>query len=236
MTATQSKNTPEFTPLGFDDLQLQVGSRLQLALTRDLKQIQLFSGVIGWLKNEYLLLQIPHDGTQPFPLREGDRLTLRVFSGVQVCWFHSSVLRILQPYLYMHVAFPREIFGRQLRTAPRVRVNIPAEVTAGAGAGFAATLRNLSVSGASLETAEHVPDAVETLGLSFALQTPDGVPAMRIQTKAVIRNRTSGATADSAAPFVYTYGLQFTELDATQKLALQNLVYETLITDRQKLV
>lgn len=238
MTVPLAATAPESDPFGFDSLQLQVGTRLQINVTRDLKQIQLFSSVIGWVRNEYLLLQIPLEGTQPFPLRESDRLTVRVFSGVQVCWFHTTVLRtFMHPYLYMHVSFPREIHGRQLRSALRVRVNMPATMSVqGASGNIAATIRNLSISGAALETAEGIPDPVESVGLRFVLQVTGGLPEMEVETGAAIRNRSSAIVNDPEQPYRYSYGVQFVGLDATQKLAVQNLIYETLITDRQKLV
>jgi c-di-GMP-binding flagellar brake protein YcgR len=237
MSDTEVQTPPESDTISFDTLQLQVGTRLQLGVTRDVRQIQLFSSVIGWLKNEYLLLQMPLDGTQAFPLREGDRLTVRVFSGVRVCWFHTTVLRTMHPYLYMHVSFPREISGRQLRTALRVRVNIPARVSVpGAASAIAATLRNVSISGAALDTPEAIPESTDMFDLRFTLEMPAGLPPMPIETKAVVRSRTSSVVNDPVNPYLYTYGVQFTGLDATHKLALQNLIYETLIADRQKLV
>lgn len=238
MSNAQVQSSSETESVGFDALQLQVGTRLQLTVTRDVKQVQLFSSVIGWVKNEYLLLQIPMDGAQPFPLREGDRLTLRVFSGVQVCWFHVTALRlVVHPYLYMHVSFPREIFGRQLRTALRVRVNLPVHLSMpGNAEGISATMRNVSISGASLETTQSIPETVDKLRLRFELQTGADMPAMHIETSAALRNRATNPVNDPANPYVHTYGIQFLDLDATHKLALQNLIYETLMTDRQKLV
>lgn len=238
MTPAQAAASSDESLVGFETLQLQVGTRLQLNVTRDLKHIQLFSNVIGWVKNEYLLLQIPMEGAQPFPLREGDRLTVRVFSGVQVCWFHTTVLRtFMQPYRYMHVAFPREISGRQLRSALRVRVEVPATMKVqGLTSGLKAKMRNASVVGAALESAEGIPDEVDTIDLRFVLHPADGVPEMQVETKAVIRNRSFSVSNDPSHPFLYSYGVQFIELGATQKLALQNLIYATLMMDRQKMV
>jgi c-di-GMP-binding flagellar brake protein YcgR len=235
MTFAQAK--PDSDPVDFETLQLQVGTRLQIEVNRDLKQIQLFSTVIGWVKHEYLLLQLPMEGTQPFPLREADRLLVRVFTGMQVCWFHTTVLRIfMHPYLYMHVAFPREIGGRQLRNALRVKVNIPAKMEVkGEKYEIGATIRNVSIAGAALETAEKIPEQIDTIDLRFLLRMAGDISEMEVATAAAIRNRSYGESSDQEQPCLYAYGVQFVDLGTTQKLALQNLIYETLIMDRQKL-
>jgi c-di-GMP-binding flagellar brake protein YcgR len=99
-----------------------------------------------------------------------------------------------------------------------------------------ATMRNVSIASAALETAEGIPEQMDAIDLRFVLQMMGGLPEMQAETMAVIRNWSYGVSNDQEHPYLYSYGVQFVELGATHKLALQNLVYETLIMDRQKLV
>src|SRR5205823_7890283 len=85
-----------------------------------------------WIKDEYLIVKIPIDQGMPIALAEGDRVTIRVFSGVNVCSFACTVERVFgRPLLYAHLSFPRSIQGTSLRAAMRVRVDIPAHLSAG---------------------------------------------------------------------------------------------------------
>ena len=53
----------------FEQMNLQVGTRLQFITHRTLRPIQHFSTVIGWIKDEYLIVKIPMDQGAPIALR-----------------------------------------------------------------------------------------------------------------------------------------------------------------------
>src|SRR3954447_9359478 len=102
----------------FEAMNLQVGGRLQFITHRRVKPVQHFSTLIGYAKDEYMILKIPLENGAPIALAEGERLTIRVFSGVKVCSFACTVERIFaRPLLYVHVSFPTSIKGTSLRTA-----------------------------------------------------------------------------------------------------------------------
>lgn len=135
----------------FEAMHLQVGGRLQFITHRGFKPVQHFSTLIGYVKDEYLIVKIPTDNGSPISLTEGEKLTIRVFSGVTVCSFDCTVERVFgRPLLYVHITFPRAIQATSLRGAMRVKADIAAQAT-GAHPGSAAllcTLVNLSVTGA----------------------------------------------------------------------------------------
>lgn len=218
----------------FESMNLQVGVRLQFITHRRIKPVQHFSTLIGWLKDEYMIVKIPMDGGMPIPLVEGERLTIRVFSGVNVCTFACTVERVFgRPLLYAHISFPRSIQGTSLRTAMRVKVDIPAKIIAREE--IECLLTNLSVNGARIESKVGLPQDEEEVMLEFALLAPPNNQEIRIRTRATVRNVSalSGATelADG-----FAYGVQFLELDPVHYTLLQNLTYEALLADRQKIV
>lgn len=220
----------------FEQMNLQVGMRLQVITHRALRPAQNFSSVIGWVKDEYLIIKIPFEQGAPIALGEGDKLTLRVFSGVNVCSFNAIVERIFgRPLLYAHVTFPKQIQGTSLRMAMRVKVDIPAQVKTAAGHEQVGFLVNLSVSGALMHTRRPIPEEVEPVQVQFTLLTEPDKRQVIISAKASVRNVSAAQPAADGRP-IYAYGMQFIDLDPAHYMMLQNLTYQALIGDRQKIV
>lgn len=221
----------------FETMNLQVGTRLQLITHRRIKPVQHFSALIGYAKDEYIILKIPMENGAPIALAEGERLTIRVFSGVKVCSFACTVERIFaRPLFYVHVSFPKTIQGTSLRTAMRVKVDLPAHL-AGSGTHdrpLPCTILNLSVSGALVVSPSRLPADEEQVALQFALKAPPDDQEVRISARAAIRNVNVSKAADESD--VFTYGMQFIDLDPVHYTLLQNMTYEALLADRQKIV
>ena len=223
-------------------MNLQVGVRLQVMTHRHLKPAQYFSTLIGYLKDEYLIIKIPTENGAPIAMTEGDRLTIRVFSGVNVCSFACSVERVFaRPLNYMHLSFPTSIQGTSLRGAMRVKAEIQARVfkAGNSDAAIACTLANVSVTGAMIDSPYPLPADSEVLTLvftlAFTLATPPTNEEVAVQTLAAVRNMTVARPAPDK-PDVYSYGVQFVDLDPVHYTLLQNMTYEALLADRLKIV
>ena len=221
--------------IDFESMNLQVGTRLQLITHRRIKPVQHFSSLIGYLKDEYIILKIPMENGAPIALAEGERLTIRVFSGIKVCSFACTVERVfMRPLFYVHVSFPKSVQGTSLRTAMRVKVDLPARLGGEDHAGQQeCTIVNLSVSGALVESRSRLPQDDEALTLQFTLNAPPDNQEVRVATRAAIRNVNVVQAGDGES---FTYGLQFTALEAGHYTLLQNMTYEALLADRQKIV
>lgn len=222
----------------FETMNLQVGVRLQVMTHRHLKPAQYFSTLIGYVKDEYLIIKIPTENGAPIAMTEGDRLTIRVFSGVNVCSFACSVERVFaRPLNYVHLSFPTSIQGTSLRGAMRVKAEIAARVSkvGGAGSPVACTLANVSVTGARIDSSYPLPADSEVLTLAFTLATPPTNEEVPVETLAAIRNMTVTRPAPDK-PDVYSYGVQFVDLDPVHYTLLQNMTYEALLADRFKIV
>ncbi len=220
----------------FEQMNLQVGGRIQLITHRTLRPMQHFSTVIGWVRDEYMIVKIPLESNGPIAITEGDKLTVRVFSGVNVCSFSTVVQRVfLRPLMYAHVAFPSEIQGTSLRAAMRVKVEIPAKMSRDDGSHASVFLVNLSVSGALIESAQPLSREGETVQLDFTLLAPPDDRQVRINTSALVRNATVVQSQKDGRD-VFSYGVQFTGLDPAHFTLLQNLTYEAMLADRQKIV
>jgi len=222
----------------FESMNLQVGVRLQLLTYRRIKPVQYFSTLIGWLKDDYLIVKIPMENNAPIALAEGERVTIRVFSGTNVCSFACTVERVFdRPVLYAHLSFPRSIQGTSLRTSMRVRVDIPAQLSADwAGADAQeCLLTNVSVNGARVETRQALPREDGEMDLLFSLVSPANEQQVPIRTRAAIRN-VNVLAGGQEAPAGFAYGVQFVDLDPGHFTLLQNLTYEVVLADRQRIV
>jgi c-di-GMP-binding flagellar brake protein YcgR len=238
MNDPQAENGLKPQDFEFESMNLQVGVRLQFITHRRLKPVQHFSTLIGWVKDEYMIVKIPMDNGAPIPLVEGERLTMRVFSGIHVCSFACTVERVFgRPLLYAHISFPRSIQGTSLRTAMRVKVDIPARIIPASGTVPAAEcfVTNLSVTGARIESPKSLPQDEDEFDLEFILQAPPNNQEVRVRARAVVRNISALSSGPEPAEG-YAYGVQFTSLNPAHYTLLQNLTYEALLVDRQKIV
>jgi c-di-GMP-binding flagellar brake protein YcgR len=157
---------------------------------------------------------------------------------VTVCSFDCTVERVFgRPLLYVHITFPRSIQGTSLRGAMRVKADIAAEVTGArpGSAALACTLVNLSVTGALVESKHKLAQDGEVVTLAFQLVAQPGNYQVDVVTRASIRNVNVVKPA-SALSEVFTYGVQFVDLDPNHYALVQNMTYEALIADRQKIV
>ncbi|ALK99030.1 hypothetical protein AB595_26085 [Massilia sp. WF1] len=223
----------EFT---FESMNLQVGVRLQFITYRRIKPVQYFSTLIGYVKDEYLIVRIPVENGTPVGLVEGERITIRVFSGVNVCSFACTVERVFdRPLLYVHLSFPDAIQGTSLRAAMRVKVEIPAQVLRAGAAVAGCTLTNVSVNGARIESASSLPEDGGDITVEFSLPSPVGEQEVRIKARAAVRNVSAQRRESDGSEF-FAYGVQFLDLDPVHYTMLQNLTYEVLLADRQNIV
>jgi c-di-GMP-binding flagellar brake protein YcgR len=165
-------------------------------------------------------------------------VTIRVFSGVTVCSFDCTVMRVFgRPLLYAHITFPTAIQGTSLRAAMRVRVDISARITGSRpnAAPVNCFLVNLNVSGALIESPRRLPPDDEMVTLQFSLTAPPDNQQVDVSTRASIKNVNVLAPSSERLE-VFTYGVQFVKLDSSHHMLLQNMTYEVPIDDRQKIV
>jgi c-di-GMP-binding flagellar brake protein YcgR len=237
MTSMQTERDLAPQEFSFDSLNLQVGVRLQFITYRRIKPVQYFSTLIGYVRDEYLIVKLPMENGVPVGLVEGERVTIRVFSGVNVCSFACTVERVFErPLYYVHLSFPDTIQGTSLRTAMRVKVDIPAQVVPSHPNmhPIDCSLTNISVNGARVESRANLAETGGEITLEFGLNSPVGDGEMRVRARAAVRNVSAVQREDGAE--MLAYGVQFLDLDQVHYTMLQNLTYEVLLSDRQNIV
>ena len=238
-----SSSASASTPLPgarFADMQLAVGTRLQLIGAPRSGGAPCFTMLIGYVRNEYLLLQLPRENGKIVNYIAGDELTVRVFSGTSVFTFPVQVKRVLRaPLFQLYLSFPTTIESTGLRASVRIKVQIAASVAlTGQAAGeapIATVITNLSRTGALIEADRGLGNLDEKFSLSFSFKHNNADELIQIKTEATIRSALERTAATPNAPARFEHGLQLA-LDSTDRIMVQHYVNELLIADRWKIV
>jgi hypothetical protein len=222
-------------PPGFDDMKLQVGERLQVALRRNPKMVY-YPTLIGYVRGEYILLKLPFDHGLAVPMLEGEEVLVRVFSGIAVHSFDSVIESLqLSPRYQMYLAFPTEIQAIPLRDAPRVPVSLPVMVrTPSHPAPAAAMLTDLSISGGMLTADAPIARPGEAVVLTFSFRVKPTNQEINIQAKATVRGvqQLHGNLPNHQGEnitFSHGIGFQFEDLAPKDLVMVQHYIYEQIL-------
>jgi hypothetical protein len=219
----QPTKTESFT---FDDMKLQVGARMQIQIPFGANAPQHFTTLIGFVRDEYLIVRIPFENGLSIALPQEATVVVRVLSGVHVFAFTSIVRRVfLAPLFYAHLSFPEKIAGTVVRKAVRATVDLPVSVKGAGGNAVEAKFTNLSATGGYIESPADLGEREQSVRVNFAFRVQPGNREVKIDAAATIRNvRSPGPNGEQG----YGYGVRFDDLPDDQTLMLQNVVYQAL--------
>jgi c-di-GMP-binding flagellar brake protein YcgR len=215
----------------FAELNLKTGQPMQLQHMR-IAHARLHAMLIGYLAQKSVLVTTPpmNRANDGFEIVEGDQFVCRAFAGRHAFAFQTLVLRTVNlPYPHLHLHYPEKIEAVVIRKANRVPMKRAVSlIKSGADgeASEAATLLDLSLTGAGLATNAEIAAASETLDLIV----PDGEQQPGTRLKAVIRKVRSAESGADATP-QFHYGLEFIDLTPEQTRALQELIQQQLLSE-----
>lgn len=211
---------PEDAPIPFDDLALQPGELLQvhsaLEVTGDFLPVRL----LGYLKNQTLIVSNPIAAGKLVPIREGTPYNIKGFSGTLHFTFKAKVLKVhAEPYPYMHLEYPKLIHAIKIRQALRAVVNLPATLFSSLTRKHTPViLKDLSVGGGQLILPEAIGRKDSKYTLSFMLKLDEDMEE-EVRTEVMVR------TLDTDAKGACTMGVQFLDLDKGARLLVMTFVY-----------
>ncbi|MDP1771169.1 MAG: flagellar brake protein [Methylobacter sp.] len=210
----------------FKDINLQVGSRLQMSLQNGPKQLIYYTELIGYVDGEYMIIKTPIENGLSIQIQVEEPVTLRILAGVDVFTLTCRVRSIFRaPHYYLHLGFPMDIKSVALRGAIRAKVNLPVQVNGVAGAGI---ITDISVTGAAIIAGKALGELNQEALISFEFPIKPTNQSAHIDTSATIRSihELPGKKQD-ALPRI-SHGISFHELDLTSQVMLLNLVYESM--------
>lgn len=217
----------------FEAMRLKVGDRIQLQLPPRFAGERVIVKLIGYLAPHSLIVTPPRDvdGFR-LPIEEGEGVFVRVFANENAFAFESVVSKVVRlPFDYLHLSFPTQVRGRNVRKAPRVKTRIICSLSASGQTtdSVPGVLVNLSANGALLVTRGDSLSRGDVVRLSFRLMI-HGIEVL-MNLEAVVRSLIAGesATRQETAYF----GVEFVNLTPTDRMTLQSMVYQQLIEQPQ---
>jgi Flagellar protein YcgR/PilZ domain len=221
--AAVTANTPAPAakpPFQFRDMRLKVGDRVQIEPPTQLGTGRVSAKVVGWVEGQNLILTIPQTPAGRLCLHAGEFVVVRAFTGRSAFAFSCTVLRgTAKPIDFLHLSFPDRIDGVDVRSSPRFRVGLPAEVHAAEGSeAVQATIDNIGSTGALLVCANPLGAIGVTVQVAFDIVLHEVPLSLALQAEI----RTAERAVDTAQ---YRHGVSFVEPSANDRLVLAALVW-----------
>ena len=229
--ATGDENTGMDTSYDFEEMKLQVGSRLQLQISSEQNSERHLAKYLGHIKGVSLLVTTPIVDEKVLFIREGQNFVVRAFSGKTAFGFTASVIRACNvPAPYLHLSYPKQLHGVEIRSTKRLAVNLIATAQAldsADAANLTCLIVNVSPTGALIAATQTLGKIGETIQVSFCVKLGpiDGA----IETKGIIRSITRVEDAEGENKQNIQHGVQFNELQQADILLLHSLAYQKLM-------
>lgn len=98
----------------------QIGEKVQLRLLgRDI-QAYYYTHLIGYIKDQSILLTTPLIAGQRIDMSDGERVEVRMLTGSNIYIFQSEIIRVCtSPSHYMHLQYPDKVQTQKLRNGAR---------------------------------------------------------------------------------------------------------------------
>ena len=214
---------PEDAPIPFDDLALQPGEMLQVHSALEVTGDFLPVGLLGYLKNQTLIVTNPIAAGKVVPVKEGTPYNVKGFSGTLHFTFKAKVLKVhAQPYPHMHIEYPKLVYATKIRKALRALVNLPATLYSPLTKKLTpVVLKDLSVGGGQLILQSPIGRKDGKYTLSFMIKLADDLEE-EVRTEVIVRTLD---TQDARGTEVHTMGVQFLDLDKEARLLVMTFVY-----------
>ena len=201
-----------------DEISLHIGESWQLQLLSDFEQRRYYVKLVGYMKGTSVIVTTPTQDNRALLIREGQVFIVRAFSGKSAYAFKTSVLKSMgAPFPYLHLAYPETVRGMIVRQNQRIMVSIitviiPRREGLNKASGM---IRNVSKSGASLQTRANLGQSGDRTNLAFQLNIEGNDYLLSIE--AIIRAiRPPGPNGGDLTEF----GFQFLDVKPIDQLVL----------------
>ena len=213
----------EDAPIPFDDLALQPGEMLHLHSALEVTGDFLPVGLLGYLRNQTLIVTNPIAAGKVVPVKEGTPCNVKGFSGTVHFTFKAKVLKVhAQPYPHMHIEYPKLVHATRIRKALRALVNLPATLYSPLTRKHTpVVLKDLSVGGGQLILQSPIGRKDSKYPLSFMIRLAEDLEE-EVRTEVIVRTLD---TQDARGAEVHTMGVQFLDLDKEARLLVMTFVY-----------
>jgi c-di-GMP-binding flagellar brake protein YcgR len=211
------------------DMKLRIGDRLQLQEVTGEKARHL-TKLVGYLDGNSLIITTPARDGKPLIFLDRQPFIVRAFSGKHAFAFETQLLKSYPlPYPHLHLASPKRVNKLEIRTAERIDCNFITSVTLENDpdkAPSAALIVDLSVSGAKVTARKALGEKEAAIVLAFRCEGHGSDEYLTL--RGIIRHISGDLDLQSGAPEIH-HGVEFVELQASERLILENTIYRKLI-------
>lgn len=219
----------------FEQLQLRVGDRLQIEIPTAQHDQRHFTSLVGYVSGLSILVRNPVVHGLSLPMRDHEALIVRGFSGIETFSFETKVERVcLSPFPYLHLKYPHTIRTIPVRHEVRVKTSIPVKVGTKQGEAIVqAIITNLSSGGILIDSTEELGKAHDEIDVSFHITVQPNDYQAHIETRAMIQNVVIQDNTESG--MLFQYGVKLLDLQSSQAILLQSLIYQALLEDHHSI-
>lgn len=216
-----------------DDLRLPIGTPLQLQMATADRQRSLCR-LVGYVNGACVIVTTPMIDGVPQTVVEDRQFIVRGFSGKDAFAFPAKVLKVMSfPLAHLYLSYPKQFEHVGVRKAERVSVKIIGLISrleAENEAGTPIMIDDLSASGCSMKAVARVAGRGDSVRVSFRLNLC-GVETYINATGVVRSDKDIDPDAASDGPVFWArYGVEFTQLSPTDRMALENIILRELLT------
>ena len=214
-------------PTTFAEMHIRAGDRIPIetaeyASSGGKKGNSLVGKAIGWVEHGTLLVNIPGNVVHAGLIRENEQVLLRAFTGQNAFAFHSTIVKIVHvPYTYIHLTFPNQVQAVRVRSSVRHGVHLPITVTVAGGAeGVEGYMLNIGMNGALISLSKPLTDE-NMIRIILQFELYDAQASLELQAMV----RSSKEAADEHGATWYEFGVEFQELQPSDRLTLGSLLW-----------
>lgn len=231
-------NTPSATQNEgdyFERLKLHVGDRLQIELPTQRHDQRYFTNLVGYVSGLSVLVRNPVVNGLSLPMRDNEVLIVRGFSGIETFSFETTVERVcLYPFPYLHLSYPHTIRTIPVRNEVRVKTSIPIKVRIGQReTPIEAIISNMSSGGILIDSEEELGNAHDEIDISFHITVQPNDYQAHIESRAMIQNAMIQGNPNGG--MLFQYGVKLLNLQSSQAILLQNLIYQSLLENHHNI-
>ncbi len=209
-------------------------ARLQTGITIQMQRADIAPGekinvkFIGYLEKQSIIVSHPTNLGQLSFVKDGTSYHCNAFCGKSAYLFDTSVIRsVMTPYPYLHLAYPNTVRVNLVRKSERIATDLVSTATpADTGKSITCIIRDLSISGAMIQSAQLGTGVGAALGLAFRLPIDEKPTVFELEARVcnVLPNGIGERNANRI-------GVEFVNVPAVVKRVLELYIYRKLVQE-----
>lgn len=211
------------------ELKLAPGKTLYVDFLGTTNRPRVALRLVGLLEGGGVLISALNADGGVVPFRDNELLFVRVLTASGVATFQAKVLKVhFTPFPYVVTSYPEGVVFHVMRAHERVDTQVICSVVnlsrpvMGEPRPHGAVMKNLSASGCQIEAPPEIADSGDRLRLGFKLDAAGEEHVLSVLAE--VRGIKSFGESDRRR-----FGLQFVELDSSERLVVEHFIFHALV-------